>query len=204
MTPWSGTRPAVGFNAASPQKCAGSRTLAPESVPRPKAEQPAAIAAASPPLDPPTECDNAYGLLVRPKTSLVVSIPPPNQGQLVLPRKIAPAASTRPTASASASAVAPRACRCGSPAISGAPATAMLSLTENGRPDSGPGRAARAFSAAVIPGHRHERVDRARVPVHRRDVRLDHLDRRDLVRGDRREQFGGRPVDELHRPTVQD
>ena len=144
MTPWSGTRPAVGFKAASPQKCAGSRTLAPESVPSPKAEQPAAIAAASPPLDPPTECDNAYGLLVRPKTSLVVSIPPPNGGQLVLPRKIAPAARTRATATRVG--VGRRAARAslGSPAISGAPPTAMLSLTVNGSAGQRPGRAARA------------------------------------------------------------
>ena len=52
-TPATGTRPAVGFSAASPQKCAGSRTLAPESVPNPHGEQPAAIAAASPPELPP-------------------------------------------------------------------------------------------------------------------------------------------------------
>ena len=52
-TPAIGTRPAVGFNAARPQKCAGTRTLPPESVPSPNAEQPDATAAASPPLDPP-------------------------------------------------------------------------------------------------------------------------------------------------------
>ena len=103
-TPAIGTRPAVGFNAARPQKCAGSRTLAPESVPSPNAEQPAATAAASPPLDPPTECDSAYGLLVRPKTSLSVSIPPPHGGRFVLPRKIAPASRSRATATASAAA----------------------------------------------------------------------------------------------------
>jgi hypothetical protein len=53
MTPVTGIRPAVGLSAATPQKCAGRRTLAPESVPAPHAEQPAATAAASPPLLPP-------------------------------------------------------------------------------------------------------------------------------------------------------
>ena len=53
MTPVTGTRPLVGLSAASPQKWAGRRTLAPESVPRPQGEQPAAIAAASPPELPP-------------------------------------------------------------------------------------------------------------------------------------------------------
>ncbi len=46
-------RPGVGFNPQMPQKCAGSRIDPPPSLPTPPAESPAAIAAASPPLDPP-------------------------------------------------------------------------------------------------------------------------------------------------------
>ena len=53
ITPVTGTRPDVGLIAASPQKCAGRRTLAPESVPRPSAEPAAPTIAASPPLLPP-------------------------------------------------------------------------------------------------------------------------------------------------------
>ncbi len=52
-TPVSGTRPALGLSEASPQKWAGRRALAPESVPRPHGEPCAAMIAASPPLLPP-------------------------------------------------------------------------------------------------------------------------------------------------------
>ena len=77
ITPSTGTRPAVGFKPTTPQKCAGSRTDAPESVPSPNRDSPEATAAASPPLDPPTVRVWSYGLSVRPNTSLTVSIPPP-------------------------------------------------------------------------------------------------------------------------------
>ena len=81
MTPCTGTRPAVGFKAASPQKCAGSRTLAPESVPSPNAEQPGGDRGRLAAAGPARPCATAsYGLLVRPKTSLIVSIPPPHGG----------------------------------------------------------------------------------------------------------------------------
>ena len=57
---------AVGLIEARPQKWAGSRTLAPESVPSPQGEPPAAMIAASPPLLPPGVRARSYGLLVRP------------------------------------------------------------------------------------------------------------------------------------------
>ena len=66
IAPVIGTRPAVGLIAASPQKCAGSRALAPESVPSPHADPPAAMIAASPPLLPPGVRSRSYGLFVRP------------------------------------------------------------------------------------------------------------------------------------------
>ncbi len=50
ITPVTGISPLIGLRAARPQKCAGSRTLPPESVPIPSAEPPAAMIAASPPL----------------------------------------------------------------------------------------------------------------------------------------------------------
>jgi len=46
-------RPGVGFNEQMPVKCAGTRTEPPLSLPRPPADMPAAIAADSPPLEPP-------------------------------------------------------------------------------------------------------------------------------------------------------
>src|SRR5882762_5147303 len=53
--PVAGMRPGVGFSPQIPQKCAGTRIEPPPSLPTPPAEQPEAIAAASPPLDPPEE-----------------------------------------------------------------------------------------------------------------------------------------------------
>ena len=66
MTPVSGTRPALGLIDARPQKCAGRRTLPPESVPSPHGEPCAAMIAASPPLLPPGVRVRSYGLFVRP------------------------------------------------------------------------------------------------------------------------------------------
>ena len=51
-----------------------------------------------------------------------------------------------------------------------------------------PGRAARAVVGAVSPAIATNALSASRVPVHRRDVGLDDLDRRDLARGDRRER----------------
>src|SRR5271170_5413225 len=63
--PVAGIRPGVGFSPQMPQKCAGTRTEPPPSLPTPPAEQPAAMAAASPPLEPPAEYARFHGLLVR-------------------------------------------------------------------------------------------------------------------------------------------
>jgi len=49
-----------------PLKCAGTRIDPPPSLPMPPAEHPAAIAAASPPLDPPGVPVRSQGLFVRP------------------------------------------------------------------------------------------------------------------------------------------
>src|SRR2546423_3030329 len=62
--PEPGMRPGVGFNPAIPQKCAGIRIDPPISDPTPAAEHPEAIAAASPPDDPPGTRDKLKGLLV--------------------------------------------------------------------------------------------------------------------------------------------
>ena len=51
--PSMGTRPVVGFNPTIPQKCDGTRIDPERSLPIPAGERHAAIAAASPPLEPP-------------------------------------------------------------------------------------------------------------------------------------------------------
>src|SRR5579863_10675512 len=71
--PVEGTRPGVGFSPQIPLKCEGTRIEPPPSLPIPPAEQPEAIAAASPPLEPPDVRDKSQGLLVRPCTRLSVS-----------------------------------------------------------------------------------------------------------------------------------
>ena len=62
----SGTRPGVGFRPQMPVKCAGTRMEPPPSLPTPPADMPAAIAAASPPLEPPGVRRRSHGLLVGP------------------------------------------------------------------------------------------------------------------------------------------
>src|SRR5205823_7458908 len=64
--PVAGMRPGVGFNPQIPQKCAGTRIEPPPSLPAPPAEHPEAIAAASPPLEPPAARERSQGLFVRP------------------------------------------------------------------------------------------------------------------------------------------
>src|SRR6266851_8101883 len=90
--PVAGMRPGVGFNPQIPQKCAGTRIEPPPSLPTPPAEQPAAIAAASPPLDPPADRARSHGLLVLPQTKLLVSYAIRYSGVFVFPSRIAPAA----------------------------------------------------------------------------------------------------------------
>ena len=53
--PVAGMRPGVGFSPQMPEKCAGVRIEPPPSLPTPPMQQPEAIAAASPPLEPPAE-----------------------------------------------------------------------------------------------------------------------------------------------------
>jgi len=68
-----GMRPGVGLRPAMPQKCAGMRMEPPPSLPIPPGEQKAAMAAASPPEEPPGVRAGSEGWLVRPVTKLSVS-----------------------------------------------------------------------------------------------------------------------------------
>src|SRR5581483_4157492 len=84
-----------------PQKCAGTRIEPPPSLPTPPDEQPDAIAAASPPLDPPAEWSSDHGLLVFPAMRLSVSYAIRNSGVFVFPIRIAPALRSRAASGAS-------------------------------------------------------------------------------------------------------
>src|SRR5262245_66346777 len=90
--PVAGTRPGVGFSPQIPEKCAGTRMDPPPSLPIPPAEQPEAIAAASPPLDPPGVRARSQGLLVWPYRALCVSQAIRHSGTVVLPTAMATAA----------------------------------------------------------------------------------------------------------------
>src|SRR5271170_7214493 len=84
-----------------PQKSAGTRIDPPPSLPTPPAVQPDAIAAASPPLDPPDDRSRFHGLLVFPLKELSVSYAIKNSGVFVFPKIIPPAARSRATSGAS-------------------------------------------------------------------------------------------------------
>src|SRR5271157_6432970 len=71
--PVAGMRPGVGFSPQIPQKCAGARTEPPPSLPTPPIEQLVAMAAASPPLEPPADLERSQGFDVLPVTRLSVS-----------------------------------------------------------------------------------------------------------------------------------
>src|SRR6516165_11910862 len=121
--PVAGIRPGVGFKPQMPLKCAGTRIDPPPSLPIPPAEQQAAMAAASPPLEPPGVRSKFHGLLVLPYRALCVSHAIRNSGVVVLPRMIAPARFKRETRGASADGMKP--CRIRVPVSHSSPATSM-------------------------------------------------------------------------------
>src|SRR5882724_9693271 len=94
-------RPGVGLSPQMPLKCAGTRIDPPPSLPTPPAEHPEAMAAASPPLDPPGVRERSQGLLVRPYRRLSVSQAISSSGVFVTPRMIPPALRKRETSGAS-------------------------------------------------------------------------------------------------------
>ena len=87
-----GTRPKVGFRPTSPQKLAGMRIEPAPSEPSASGANPAATAAAPPPVDPPGVRVRSHGLRDSPNRALSVEPRQANSGRLVRPTKIAPAA----------------------------------------------------------------------------------------------------------------
>ena len=205
ITPVIGTRPAVGLIAASPQKCAGSRALAPESVPSPHADPPAATIAASPPLLPPGVRSRSYGLFVRPWTGLSVSMPPPHGGQFVFPRRIAPASRSRATAVASRLRHRPRPRGHADRHREAGGLEVVLrrerdAVQRPGGLAAGHGgvRGARLGEGA-LGSERHDRVERAVDLSDAREMRRDDLLGRRLAAGDDGRQRRGRHAGELGR-----
>ena len=89
--PVEGNLPWVAFMLYTPQNAAGILTLPPTSVPISIALPPSASNAAPPPVDAPGEYAGLYGLLVRPKSDVVVSIENRPVGTVVLTCTSAPA-----------------------------------------------------------------------------------------------------------------
>src|SRR5258705_11545164 len=86
-----GTRPKLGLRPTSPQKLAGIRIEPAPSEPSASGPNPAATAAAPPPVDPPGVRVRSQGLRDSPNNGLPVEPPQSNSGRWVRPSKIAPA-----------------------------------------------------------------------------------------------------------------
>ena len=127
-----GSLPILGFNEAMPQQYAGLRREPPISLPNPNGLIPVAIAAPSPPLEPPGVSFLFHGLNVLPLKGLSVSKRIPNSGKLVLPIGIAPAANILSTMGAFLGGIA-SAIR-GIPFVVGVPIRSIFSLIVKGTP----------------------------------------------------------------------
>ena len=90
-TPWRVLRPTIS------QAAAGSLTEHPVSVPMPRSQRPAAIAAALPLEEPPVVSPGLAGLCTVPYHSFVPSTPHANSARFALPSTDTPASSTRST-----------------------------------------------------------------------------------------------------------
>src|SRR5918998_185816 len=104
----------------------------PVSLPRPTAANPAATAAALPPLDPPATRDGSCGLRVTPNAEFSVLDPMANSSRFVLPTSTAPAARSRSTTVASYGGRPPP--RLGGGHVVGMPPVHMLSFRAIGTP----------------------------------------------------------------------
>src|SRR5437899_9395412 len=133
---YMGTRPKVGLRPTSPQKLAGMRIEPAPSEPSASGPNPAATAAAPPPVDPPGVRVRSQGLRDSPNNGLSVEPRQANSGRLVRPTKIAPAA--RRPATLGASSVGTNSASRREPDVVRSPAVHRVSLIETGTPWSGP------------------------------------------------------------------
>jgi hypothetical protein len=89
--------PYVGLRPTIPQRAAGWRIEPPVSVPSAHGAEPAATAAALPPLEPPGTRPRSHGFSTGPKAEFSLEEPIANSSWLVLPSSGAPAAARRAT-----------------------------------------------------------------------------------------------------------
>src|SRR5438309_11398288 len=123
----------------TPHSAAGWRMDPPVSDPRPSGANPAATAAALPPLDPPGTRPGSCGLRVGPNAEFSVELPMANSSRLVFPIGMPPAARTRDTTVASYGGRQPSRMR--DEHVVGMPRVQRLSFSATGTPASGPGSA---------------------------------------------------------------
>src|SRR5579864_359607 len=135
-TPYRDTRPYVGFTPTTPHKLAGWRIEPPVSVPIPRGANPAATAAALPPLEPPGTRARSHGLWLGPYAEFSVEEPIANSSRLALPTIGMPAALSFFTTVASYGGA--ELSRIFEPAVVRTPATDRMSLSASGTPASGP------------------------------------------------------------------
>src|SRR4029079_3512746 len=109
----------------------------PVSLPRPIEANPAATAAALPPLLPPGTREVSCGLCVGPNAEFSVLEPIANSSRLVLPMMTAPASGNLVTIVASYGGFPPS--RIFDEHVVGTPRVHMLSFSATGTPASGPG-----------------------------------------------------------------
>src|SRR5262249_56713794 len=122
----------VVWTPPTPKKGGGRQSDPPKSEPIPAGEHPEAIAAASPPLEPPAVLVRSHGLFVRPNTAFSLRISMQNSETFVFPSTIAPAALSLETDKASSAGT-----LCSSnlvPATVLMPAVLMESLIDTGTP----------------------------------------------------------------------
>jgi hypothetical protein len=100
-SPYRDTSPYVGFTPTTPHSAAGCRIEPPVSEPNANGANPAATAAAEPPLEPPGTRDGSCGLRVGPNAEFSVDEPIANSSRFVLPMITAPASRRRATTVAS-------------------------------------------------------------------------------------------------------
>jgi hypothetical protein len=131
----------------TPHSAAGWRIEPPVSEPSPSGANPAATAAADPPLEPPGTRAVSCGLRVAPNAEFSVELPIANSSRLVLPIGIPPAATTRRTTVASYGGFHPSRMR--DEHVVGIPRVHRLSFSATGTPASGPGSSPRATAAST-------------------------------------------------------
>ena len=113
----------------------------------PRGDSPAAIAAASPPLEPLGVRPSIHGFSVRPKTRLSVSNQKTNSGTFVWPRNIPPACLSQATAVASWAGT--WSSKSMDPLVVLTPSASNESLAVKGTPWSGPHRPPRMTASSA-------------------------------------------------------